>query len=234
MSEFKEPNISPTDRGESNEAEQQLINEAVKKITEGDWSVLENSELGQQEIALKLIEAEEGVLLVINLNRFKRLDYQEIALKLIEAGLGSAIVRNIDKCPAKDHQEIILKLFDDDRTDNGYIIKNLINFKMLGEKTALKMIEIEQGNMIPHRLYNFEGLDLLKIALKLIEAGEVAEVAQGIKGFPDKDHKEIALKIMEAGQGDEIALNFYKFRGLDSETAQDIKGRFSRLGITEH
>jgi hypothetical protein len=187
------------------------------------------------ETVLKLINNNiSGKMVAYNLNRFNGLDYKKIAQKLFDEGAGEAVADDLEKFVGLDHNDVAQQLAV---AGGGYIIqRNMDKFNGLNQETALKLIEVAKGDLVFNALDHFQGLDLKKIAQALrggrYWGGEV--IADSLESLSDENRNEIAQKLIEASQSYVVLGGLQYFRGLSEENILKIIEHGNGAGLIDH
>ena len=183
-----------------------------------------------RDIALRLIEAGQGMGVIMYFNEFQGLDRNDIVLRLIEAGYTVELVYSNIFDNFQFSKRVALKFIE--AGADWVVYQNLDKFQDIDKEIVLRLIEAGAARAVVQNLDKFQGLDR-EIALKLIEAEVGWAVTRHADKFQGLD-REIALRLIgEGGDGPvydrawEVFTHLKQFPGLDRETVAEILRKYS-------
>jgi len=172
--------------------------ELVEILAKGEKSL-------DKEVAKKLIENWNSLVLIDNIDRFERLDW-EILIKLLEDWCKRAI-------------------------DNNFLGHFCVNQKITIENLIKKHFWWCVAGFMNH----FEIMDHRRIANKFDEYWELPYVAQYLENFEWLDHKKIADKLIEEGYWLYVATYLEKFKWLNrKEIAEKLIERWEKWIVDKY
>jgi len=155
-----------------------------------------------QEVAIKLIEADQGRFVVESLSSFRSLNHEEIAIKLVDSNCGFLVAKAISKLDHLDCNKLILKLIG--LRYGEYLAEGLSSLSGLNQEVALKLIETKQGQAVAKNLSSFRDLGQ-EVALNLIELDLAVSVAQNLSSFVDLDREDMYKRATTSAQVSMVA-----------------------------
>jgi hypothetical protein len=161
-----------------------------------------------KEVALLLIEKNQGYIVAGNLEKFSGLD-NEVAALLIKKGKGEVIADNLDKFPGITYAETARLLIENDK---GYVIAdNLDKFPGITyAETARLLIENDQIDVLTIKIAQFDNLDQ-EVAMLLINNRQHKIVADNLNKFSGLDQEVAALLINKGVSRNQIKRNLDSF-----------------------
>lgn len=186
--------------------------ELVEILAKGEKSL-------DKEVAKKLIENWNSLVLIDNIDRFERLDW-EILIKLLEDWCMRAIDNTFLSHFCVNQKITIENLI---KKHFWWCVAGFMNhFEIMDHRRiANKFDEYWELPYVAQYLENFEWLDHKKIADKLIEEGYWLYVATYLEKFKWLDHNEIADKLLETEWRSFVPANLEKFKWLDYKKIAD-------------
>jgi len=194
-----------------------IENKKIRKVIE----ILDKFvNLDFKEIAISMIENEQGNLIIYFKNKFEDLGMsdKELADRLIEAGYAGLVAGHLKNFQDKnlDYKKLADQLFENDEEEK--IAWYLEEFKGLDhQEIADRLLKKGKGRYFAEKLDKFNGLDHQDLANKLYEADQAWVVARNLDNFENIDQQELVDKLLDAGQEKILAENLGDFSELDKE-----------------
>jgi len=170
-------------------------------------------------ITNRLIDIEQGFILVQNLDKFHNIDQGELFDRLVQLGYGDYVARYNEKFDKLEESDIANRLLNAGLVTN--LEHQLYYFYYLDESIADRLIALKDGDIVAVHADSFDHIYHRSIANKLIDAGFAKSVASTLYSYSNLD-ANIAFRLIEAGYRHHVVTSKDRFSGLDTEGARRL------------